>query len=132
MSLMKMYVTDSLYLDAEQTSETTWVIHLSNGKQITVEEHPEYNGTTWDWKVNTQFFEKDQYALNYLKQLISEKLTGKRIIYHAKKEVPNICGVDGRACRSPGQCNTALCSSCPVAEAFFAERDGVELIYAVP
>lgn len=132
MSVLKMYITDSLFLNAAQISETTWSIRLSNGKQITVEEHPEHNGKTWGWKVDTQIFDTDQYGLNYLEQLIGEKLTGKRIIYHAKKEVPIICGVDGRACRSPGQCNTALCSSCPVAEAFFAERDGVELIYAVP
>lgn len=131
MSLLKMYVTDSLYLDAEQTSETTYVIHLSNGKKIDIEEHPEHNGNVWAWKVDKSIFDDDDSALDYLKRLINEKLTGKRIIMHAKWDAPNICGVDGRACRSPGECNTALCSCCPVAEAFFAEQDGVELVYAV-
>lgn len=131
MSLMKMYVTDSLYLDAEQTGENTYVIHLSNGRQIDIEEHPEHNGGVWDWRVDDQIFDGDNYALDYLKRLINEKLTGKRIIMHAKRDAPNICGVDGRACRSPSECNTALCFHCPVAEKFFAERDGVELVYAV-
>ncbi len=132
MSFMKMYVVDSLYLNAEQTSETTWVIHLSNEKQITVEEQPEYNGKIWAWKVDTQIFGRSDSALSYLKQLVVEKLTGKRIIFHAKREVPDICGVDGAACRAKGECNRALCGCCPAAEAFFAEQDGVELVYAVP
>lgn len=67
-------------------------------------------------------------ALNYLKKLVAEKLTGKRILLHKKREKPDICGY---ACRFPGKCNSALCSDCPVAEAFFAERDGVELVYAI-
>lgn len=58
----------------------------------------------------------------------AEKLTGKRILLHKKREKPDICGY---ACRFPGKCNSALCSDCPVAEAFFAERDGVELVYAI-
>lgn len=66
-----------------------------------------------------------------LKRIVSEKLTGKRIILHAKGQVPEICGVDGRACRCPGKCNSGLCYQCPVADKFFADRDGVELIYAV-
>lgn len=61
-------------------------------------------------------------------ELVAEKLTGKRIILHKKREKPDICGY---ACRFPGKCNSALCSDCPVAEAFFAERDGVELVYAI-
>lgn len=131
MSLMKMYVTDSLYFNAEQISEKVFLIHLSNGKEIQVEEKPEFNGSTWEWRVNTQIFDKDAYALEYLKKLVAEKLTGKRIINHRKMEVPTICGVDGAACRAPGKCNRALCNGCPVAERFFAEQDGVELIYAV-
>ena len=131
MSLMKMYVTDSLYLNAEQADDKAWIIHLSNGKEIKVEKDPEHNGSVWAWKVDKSIFDDDDSALNYLKRLINEKLTGKRIIMHAKLDAPNICGIDGRACRSPGECNTALCSHCPVAEEFFAERDGVKLVYAV-
>lgn len=128
---MMGYFLDSIALAPERITEDTYVIRLSNRAEITVVEHPEHNGNVWAWKVDTQIFSDDRGAGYYLKKLICEKLTGKRIIYHAKKEVPDICGVDGAACRSRGKCNTALCSSCPVAEAFFAERDGVELIYAV-
>lgn len=132
MSIMKMYVTDSLYLNAEQVGDNKYIIHLTNGEEIRVTELPKDDrGSIWLWKINSQYFDKDEYALNYLKKLIFEKLTGYRIILHAKKEAPVICGTDGRACRCPGKCNTALCSDCPVAEAFFAERDGVKLIYAV-
>ena len=74
---------------------------------------------------------KEEYALQYLKTLVAEKLTGKRILFHKKYEVPAICGVNGAACRARGECNRALCDRCPVAEQFFADRDGVELIYAV-
>lgn len=129
--MVEMYVSDSLFLKAEALSEKQWMIHLSNGAEITVEKEPEYNGSTWSWKIGEQYFSKDEYALDYLKRLVSEKLTGKRVIFHEKREVPCICGVDGAACRHPGECNTALCSDCPVAEKFFADRDGVELIYAV-
>lgn len=87
-----------------------------------------YNGNVWDWKVDSQVFDTDNYALNYLKKLVAEKLTGKRILLRKKREKPDICGY---ACRFPGECNRALCSECPVAEAFFAERDGVGLVYAI-
>lgn len=131
MTLMEMYVSDSLCLDAEKISDKVYIIHLSNGKEIRVEKEPEHNGSTWEWRVDSQVFSRDDYALSYLKRVVMEKLTGKRIILHAKKEVPNICGVEGRACRTKGKCNTALCSFCPVAEKFEADQDGVELIYAV-
>lgn len=127
---MKYFVLDSLKLKAEQISDNEYLIRLSNGEQIKVIEQPVYNGETWEWKVDTQYFSKEEYALRYLKRLISEKLTGIRVLYHEKREAPDICG-NGRACRHPGKCNTALCSDCPVAEAFFAECDGVKLIYAV-
>lgn len=111
-------------------------MHLSNGKEIRVEKDAEYvnetgKKSTWMWKIDEQFFDKDEYALNYLKKLLVERLTGKRIILHSKRNAPDICGVDGCACRARGKCNTALCSYCPVAEKFFADRDGVELVYAI-
>ncbi len=129
--MMEMFVTDSLHLNAEKISEKDYIIRLSNGKEIKVEKDPEYNGSTWAWRVDGQIFSRDDYALSYLKQLAAEKLTGKRILFHSKKEVPDICGVDGCACRAKNKCNTALCSFCPVAEQFEADRDGVDLIYAI-
>lgn len=136
MTMLEMYVADSLFLDAEKISEKIFIVHLSNGKEIRVEKDAEYvnetgKKSTWMWKIDEQLFDKDEYALNYLKKLLVEKLTGKRIILHSKRNAPDICGVDGRACRARGKCNTALCSYCPVAEKFFADQDGVELIYAV-
>lgn len=129
--MTEMYVSDSLFLNAEALDEKRWIIHLSNGKTIAVEKEPEYNGQTWEWRIDGQVFGKDGYALDYLKRLVAEKLTGNRIILHQKRKVPEICGIEGRACRHPGECNTMLCSDCPVAEKFFADRDGVELVYAV-
>lgn len=129
--MMEMYVTNSLYLNAEKVSEKVYLIHLSNGEKVLVEKDPIHNGGQWAWKVDNQIFGKDDYALRYLKQLIGEKLTGKRFVFRAKGRVPEICGVDGCACRAPGKCNRALCEGCPVADAFFAKRDGVELIYAI-
>ncbi len=38
MSIMKMYVEE--YLAAEQVAENRYIIHLSNGKEIEVTEHP--------------------------------------------------------------------------------------------
>lgn len=128
---MMWYLLDSIALNPERVAEDTYMIRLSNGAEITVVEHPEHNGNVWAWKVDTQIFSDDWGATSYLKKLIYEKLTSKRIIYHAKKEVPDICGTNGAGCRNKGKCNRALCSHCPVAEAFFAEQDGVELIYAV-
>lgn len=128
---MKYFLEDSLNLNTKPDSNGAYIISLSNGKTITVQANVIHNGTEWDWKVDDQVFSNEVYALKYLQRLITEKLTGVRIIFHAKGTVPVICGVEGRACRAPGECNRALCSYCPVAEAFFAERDGVRLVYAV-
>lgn len=85
--------------------------------------------TIFPWKVDTQFFSRDNWAAKYLLRLIEEKKTGIRKIYHERRTPPDICGIGGKACRSPGKCNTMLCTDCPVAEEFFAERDGVVLQY---
>ena len=87
------------------------------------------NGTVFPWKEKTQFFDHDCWAKKYLLRLIDEKKTGIRKIYHKRRIPPEICGFEGRACRSPGKCNTMLCTDCPIAEDFFAERDGVVLQY---
>ena len=119
-AVMKHYLTSSSELKAEQTGQNTFVVHLSNEKTIEVVEQPTYGKSTFAWKVDTQYFSEDAFALRYLKRLIAEKLTGKRIIYHARRAV----------CRAPGECNRLLCDGCPVAESFFAQRDGVKLVYA--
>ena len=123
--------TDILGIRAKETGENHYRIDLSNGKRIDIVKDIEYNGSIWEWKIDTQIFSKDEYAKDYLKKLIAEKLTGIRIIYHEERKAPDICGVNGTACRHPGKCNTMLCSDCPVAYKFFAERDGVELVYAI-
>lgn len=129
MSMLLFRVYDRMHLNAEKVGPSAYVIHLSNGKTIFVEEG-DYE-QDFPWKIDDQMFTREALAERYLQRLIAEKLTGKRIIMHAKGKVPDICGVDGAACRHLGKCNSALCADCPVADAFFAERDGVELIYAV-
>jgi len=125
------WILDESNLNAKETAPNIYTIELSNGKTITVIRDAIRNGIEWAWKVDTQYFSRDSYARAYLKELIAEKLTGKRILFRARGKAPNICGVDGCACRHPGKCNTALCSTCPVADDFFATEDGVELVYAV-
>lgn len=71
MSVMKMYVEE--YLNAEQVAENFYIIHLSNGKEIEVTERPVHNGNVWDWKVDSQVFDTDNYALNYLKKREAEE-----------------------------------------------------------
>lgn len=64
MSKIEMYVTDSLYMNAEKVSDKKYIIHLSNGKDIEVEKEPERNGSTWAWRVNGQLFSRDDYAFD--------------------------------------------------------------------
>lgn len=119
--MVKAYAQDNLRLSVEQVTDDAHVIRLSNGKNIVVVEKPEHNGNIWAWKVDSQYFSKTRYAKDYLERLVVEKLTGIRVIFHDMRNVPDICGVEGRACRCPGECNSALCDSCPVAEAFFCQ-----------
>lgn len=128
---MMEYKFGAMYLNAERVDDKNYIIHLSNGKDIYVEKEPTYNEEIWAWRVGTQVFDNEQFALNYLNRLVVELLTGKRVIFHAKRKAPEICGVGGSGCRAPGECNRMLCANCPVAEKFFADRDGVELVYAV-
>ena len=86
--MVEMYVSDSLYLNAEVLDEKHWMIHLSNGAEIPVEKDPEHYGSRWGWKIGNQIFSDDKTALWYLERLVTEKLTGKRIVLHAKGEVP--------------------------------------------
>ena len=54
--MVEMYVSDSLYLNAEVLDEKHWMIHLSNGDEIPVEKDPEHYGSRWGWKIGTQIF----------------------------------------------------------------------------
>ena len=100
-----------------------WNVRLSNGQNIVVRRCDDV------WQVDTQRFFNEDHAVNYLKKLIAEKLTGKRIKFRQSR-IPEICGVNGAACRNPGKCNFMLRMDCPIADAFFAEKDGVEIMYA--
>lgn len=121
-----------LGVDCYEIGEQTFLICLVNDKEIIIKMDVECNGVIWKYKIDTQYFSNFNYACNYLQILIAEKLTGNRIICHTKRQAPEICGGgEGKGCRRPGECNRALCSNCPVAEAFFAKRDNVNLIYAV-
>lgn len=33
----------------------------TNGKEIEVTEHPVHNGNMWDWKIDSQVFDTDDY-----------------------------------------------------------------------
>ena len=88
-------------------------------------EGEEASTSRWKWLVDGQYFDRDKFAAKYLLRRIEEIRTGIRTFDHEKQAVPDICGVDGRACRRPNACDSALCRHCPVAEAFFAKRDGI-------
>ena len=88
-------------------------------------EGEEAGTSRWKWLVDGQYFDSDKFAAKYLLRRIEEIRTGIRTFDHEKQAVPDICGVEGRACRHPNTCDSALCSHCPVAEEFFAKRDGI-------
>ena len=137
LSITEMVVTDSLYLNAEKVAENKWIIRLSNGAEIPVEKDPvDKKGVKWGLKIGGQLFDvddarHDEWARRYLEQLIAEKLTGVRVIYHAKGKPSIICG-NGCDCKKRRfGYNSAACSRCPISEQIDAERDGVKLVYAV-
>jgi len=120
------------YFKAVQPEPGHYIVTLTNNAEIHVYKDAAYpdTGTVWEWKVDGQYFSREEWALDYLRTIMAEKLTGIRIIYRELRKAPDICAW-GKRCRSPGKCNTMLCSDCPVADKFFAERDGVKLIYAI-
>lgn len=130
-SMTQMYIDDPLYLNGIKDENGVYTITLSNGHKITAQRDVDHNGIIWPWRICDQIFSSDERALEYLKILIAESLTGKRIIYRARGRVPDICGADGCACRAPGEYNRALCGSCPIADERCAALLGLELIYAV-
>ena len=129
--MLRMLLESPTSFNAGCVGVNQWEIRLSNGTVISAESEVERNGGIWAWRIQGQYFDREEHARRYLETLIAEKSTGKRVILHAKRKPPEICGVEGRACRAPNECRRALCFQCPVAEEFFAKRDGVELIYAM-
>lgn len=93
-------------------------------------EHPE-TGTVWEWKVDGQYFDRDEWATKYLIKRIAEKVTHERIINRERGTVPIICGINGNCRAKHRGYFTILCSTCPVAEKMQADRDGVKLRYVI-
>lgn len=124
----------------EKTDKNLWSVRVKNAAKgdsnatrlisvasdVLYHAEGEASGTSrWKWLVDGQYFDSDKFAAKYLLRRIEEIRTGVRTFDHEKQAVPDICGVEGRACRHPNACNSALCSHCPVAEEFFAKRDGI-------
>jgi len=128
---IKEIKTEILGVDCYQMTENIFEIRLVNGQTIIVKKDIEYNGSIWNYQVNGYYFNNFKSVYEYVRTLIVEKLTGNRIIYHTKKQIPEICGYEGKACRHPEKCNTMLCLNCPIAEQFFAKHDNVKLIYVI-
>ena len=121
---------DLMGVEAEVIADKVYKVKTASGHEIMVWEDLQVNGQVYDWRIEDQYFTSFGYAKNYLYRRMQELETGVRFIPHKKCEVPEICGVDGAACRAPGACNRAICSHCPVAEGFWAEHDGIKrLIY---
>ena len=114
---------------AQKASRNLWIISdREQSWELSVCKDAVYpdSDTVWTWKIDTQFFEKDNWAARYLMRRIQEKITGIRYIKHKKGTVPSICW---GTCRHPEQCNTMLCSDCPIAETFWAKREGIRMLY---
>lgn len=121
--------TSVLGVDAYEISKNIFEVRMINGKVITVERKPKLKGKRWEYRVDTQYFCQYSYAQSYIRELIHEKLTGIRYIYHTKRKAPDICG-NGKACRSE-ECDRMLCTDCPVAEEFHAKHDNVSIEYVI-
>jgi hypothetical protein len=101
--------------------------------------YPE-TGKVWEWKVDGQYFSREDWAAKFLTKRITEKTTSIRTINRKRGNVPDICGSeeyliahsgDDWGCRAQRRgCFTMLCSNCPIAEKMQADRDGLKLIYA--
>lgn len=142
--------SEILGISAEQVNENTFIISLINGKKIEVIKDAEHKSkdstgnvttTTWAYKIDSQYFDKFEHAYSYIRILITEKLTGNRIIYHEQGKIPALCGCkkyltkhahDGKGCQAQRTNQfSALCSDCPIAEQLQAEQNGVKLVYAI-
>ena len=121
-------------MGAERITDDLYVFHLTNGKMLEAE-RLSHDDRDYDlWKIgNTPLadFGGVSVCRRVVERIVREQYTGQRIIPRKKGTIPEICGIEGRACRAPGECNRALCMYCPIADKFFADRDGVELVYAI-
>lgn len=105
-----------------------WTIHIYKDAV-----YPD-TGTVWEWKVDGQYFDREDSAANYLTNLIAEKMTGKRVINRERGKIPDVCGCEEYVTKYSCWAKvrgyfTMLCSHCPIAEKMQADRDGVILIY---
>lgn len=123
--------TSILGVDAYKVDINLFEVCLRNGKSIWIETQSKHKNHIYPYKVESQYFTAAVYAQSYLKELIQEKTTGMRVIHHRKQTVPDICGVNGAACRAKGEYNRGLCCMCPIAEEFYAKQDGVTLVYVM-
>lgn len=92
------------------------------------------NGSVWEWKVDGQYFDRDESAAKYFIRLLAEKKTGMRVINRERGKVPDICGDEEYVTKYPCRAKergyfSMLCSDCPIAEQMQADRDGVILQY---
>lgn len=126
------YILESM--GAERITDDLYVFHLSNGKILEAERLSHDDGDYDLWEIgNTPLADMGEVSVcrRVVERIVQEQYTGQRIIPRKKGKIPEICGIEGRACRAKGECNRALCMWCPVADKFFADRDGVELVYAI-
>lgn len=110
-------------------------IRIASGHVITVETVAEYpgTGTIWPYKVNDQYFSNADFAGAYLKRIITEYVTGCRVIMH-RQYVPALCGGSvENAARGGCRCSDmqrAICMDCAYREKMIAAHDGLRLAYA--
>lgn len=119
----------ALFSDGERIGVGKNRFTLSNGK--TIDTAMALRDGNVFYVVDSQWFSRLSYAHEYFRRRVIELLTGVRVLLHKKFTPPDICGFEGRACSAEGECNRAICSYCPIAEKFFAEKDGVSIIYAI-
>lgn len=126
------YILESM--GAERISDDLYVFHLTNGRMLEAKRLSHDDGDYDLWEIgNTPLADlgDDHILRKFIERRLMEQYTGQRILPRKKGKVPEICGIEGRACRAKGECNRALCMWCPVADKFFADRDGLELVYAI-
>ena len=115
------FVAANHYRVKSDDETNQWKINVR--KDITV-----HNESTWQWSVDGQLFDCDEYACDYLKTLAREKQTKIRIIYQDNPAIPDICG-DGSFCDRGTDAFTMLCTSCPKAHKIEADKDCVTIEY---
>ena len=91
--------------------------------------YPDEQGNVWPWRIDGQYFNRDNHACAYLMKRVKEKESGIRIIPHKKKDFPDLCR-DRDYCRyDQRKIFSMLCYGCPKAEQIQAEAEGLSLVY---